>query len=223
MERLAPSAHIFRFGRFEADAGRGTLSRGGSRVRLQEQPFHVLILLLERAGEIITREELRQQLWPEGTYVDFDGSLNAILKKLRAVLGDDSGNPRFIETVPRRGYRFIAPVAVEGVAVELPASADGGVPGGPGALGVDEKASAPNVRDRVPARYLIYATFSVVILVLTVLGWYVRRDFSRHGSSRLNELPLLYQFRASLLQSSVFTTCQGGPMMAGSPPRSRKC
>ncbi|MGC1788093.1 MAG: winged helix-turn-helix domain-containing protein, partial [Terriglobales bacterium] len=73
MERLAPSARIFRFGRFEADASRGTLSRGGSRLRLQEQPFHVLILLMERPGEIVTREELRQQLWPEGTYVDFDG------------------------------------------------------------------------------------------------------------------------------------------------------
>src|ERR1017187_7160552 len=112
MEGFAPSARIFRFGLFEADAGRSTLRRGGSRVRLQEQPFRVLIWLLERPGEIITREELRHQLWPEGTFVDFDGSLNVILKKLRAALDDDSDNPRFIETVPRRGYRFIAPVTV---------------------------------------------------------------------------------------------------------------
>src|SRR5271157_3985220 len=92
MEQLAPSARIFRFGRFEADAARGTLSRGGLRVRLQEQPFRVLIWLLERPGEILTREDLRQQLWPEGTYVDFDGGLNVILKKLRAALDDDSDN-----------------------------------------------------------------------------------------------------------------------------------
>src|ERR1700730_8247381 len=113
MERLAASARIFRFGLFEANAARSTLSRGGLRIRLQEQPFRVLLLLLERPGEITTREELRQQLWPEGTYVDFDGSLNVILKKLRAAINDDSDNPRFIETLPRRGYRFIAPVSVD--------------------------------------------------------------------------------------------------------------
>ncbi len=179
MERLAPSARIFRFGRFEADASRGTLSRGGSRLRLQEQPFHVLILLLERPGEIITREELRQQLWPEGTYVDFDGSLNAILKKLRAVLDDDSDNPRFIETIPRRGYCFIAPVTVESVAVELPASADGRVPEGRAEFSVDEEALASGVPKRGPTRYIIYAASCVVLFALTVLGWRVRHDFSR--------------------------------------------
>src|SRR5271169_294340 len=130
MEHLAASARIFRFGLFEADAGRGALSRGGLRVKLHEQPFRVLIWLLEHPGEVLTREELRQRLWPEGTFVDFDGSLNVILKKLRAALDDDSDNPRFIETVPRRGYRFIAPVTVESVAVELPASANGRVLGG---------------------------------------------------------------------------------------------
>src|SRR6202140_2590643 len=134
MERLAASARIFRFGLFEADAGRSTLTRKGVRVKIQDQPFRVLRLLLERPGEIITREELRQRLWPEGTFVDFDGSLNVILKKLRAALDDDSDNPRFIETVPRRGYRFIAPVTVESVAVEPPTSALGAVLGGPAEL-----------------------------------------------------------------------------------------
>jgi DNA-binding winged helix-turn-helix (wHTH) protein len=81
------------------------------RVKIQEQPFRVLILLAEASGEIVTRETLRQELWPAGTFVDFDGSLNVIMKKLRAVLGDDPDNPRFIETVPRHGYRFIAPVS----------------------------------------------------------------------------------------------------------------
>lgn len=178
MERLAPSARIFRFGRFEADASRGTLSRGGSRLRLQEQPFHVLILLLERPGEIITREELRQHLWPEGTYVDFDGSLNAILKKLRAALEDDSDNPRFIETVPRRGYCFIAPVTVESVAVEPPASANGRLPGSLANLSADKKAPAPNMPKRT-TRYLIYAASAFAMLAVTGLGWFVHRDFSR--------------------------------------------
>ena len=103
---------IFRFGLFEADGARHTLTRKGVRVRIQDQPFRVLMLLLENAGELVTREELCKRLWPEGTHVDFDGSLNVILKKLRAAIDDDSDNRRFIETVPRRGYRFIAPVAV---------------------------------------------------------------------------------------------------------------
>src|SRR5215475_7039580 len=114
MEPGAASSKIYRFGLFETDVAKGTLTRNGIRVKLQDQPFRVLILLLERPGEIISRDELRQKVWPEGTYVDFDGSLNVILKKLRAAIDDDSDNPRFIETVPRRGYRFIAPVSAIG-------------------------------------------------------------------------------------------------------------
>jgi DNA-binding winged helix-turn-helix (wHTH) protein/tetratricopeptide (TPR) repeat protein len=176
MERLAASARIFRFGLFEADAGRGTLSRGGVRVRLQEQPFRVLIWLLERPGEVITREELRQQLWPEGTYVDFDGSLNVILKKLRAALDDDSDNPRFIETVPRRGYRFVAPVMVENVAVGSPDSIKG--------VGLEDTAEPLDRRaSKSPLPlHLVYAVSAVVLLVLVGLGWYFRRDFSRGQS-----------------------------------------
>ena len=96
----ASSGQVFRFGLFEADATRSTLTRSGVRVKIQDQPFDVLVMLLERPGEIVPREALRQKLWPEGTYVDFDGSLNVILKKLRAAIDDDSENPRFIETVP---------------------------------------------------------------------------------------------------------------------------
>ena len=113
MDRAASSEQIHRFGLFEADVALKTLTRSGVRVKIHDQPFQVLLLLLERPGEIVSREELRQVLWPQGTYVDFDGSLNVILKKLRSALRDDSDNPIFIETIPRRGYRFIAPVLVE--------------------------------------------------------------------------------------------------------------
>src|ERR1700686_5670755 len=82
------------------------------RVKLQEQPFRILSLLLLQYGEIVSRDQLRQALWPQGTHVNFEGSLNAALKKLRAALQDDAENPRFIETVPRQGYRFLAPVHV---------------------------------------------------------------------------------------------------------------
>ena len=110
---LAQSKRSYRFGLFEADVTSGELLRQGVRVRLQDQPFRVLAILLERAGQIVPREELRQKLWPADTYVEFDGSLNAVLKKLRSALGDPADNPIFIETVPKRGYRFIAPITCE--------------------------------------------------------------------------------------------------------------
>jgi Tol biopolymer transport system component/DNA-binding winged helix-turn-helix (wHTH) protein len=101
---------LYRFGLFEADLELGTLTRQGALVKLQEQPFRILTLLLEARGEVLAREELRRKIWPEGTYVEFDGSMNTALMKLRAALNDSAENPLFIETVPRKGYRFIAPV-----------------------------------------------------------------------------------------------------------------
>src|SRR6188474_2165010 len=97
-----------KFGSFELDVRLRELRTGSTRVRLQEQPFEILRLMLERPGDVVTREQLRHHLWPAGTYVDFEHSLNAAVKRLRAALGDDADNPRFVETLPRRGYRFIA-------------------------------------------------------------------------------------------------------------------
>src|SRR5213080_3228334 len=110
-------AEIQRFGTFEVDVRSGELRKKGVRLKLQEQPFQVLKALLERPGEVVTREELRSQNWPADTFVDFDNSLNTAINKLREALGDSADNPRFIETLPRRGYRFIAPVTgVDGAA-----------------------------------------------------------------------------------------------------------
>jgi cholera toxin transcriptional activator len=95
---------------FELDLSAGELRKSGVRLRLQEQPFQMLALLLERAGEVVTREELRQKLWPSDTFVDFDHSLNTAVNKVREALGDSASRPRYIETLARRGYRFIAPV-----------------------------------------------------------------------------------------------------------------
>ena len=100
---------VYRFGAFEANPETGEVLRKGVRVKLQEQPFRLLILLLENAGEIVSRETVRQSLWPGNTFVDFDASLSVAVGKLRDALGDDADNPRFIETIPRRGYRFVAP------------------------------------------------------------------------------------------------------------------
>src|ERR1700731_3531349 len=101
---------LLRFGIFEVDLRSGELRKQGVRIKLQEQPFLVLKVLLERPGEIVTREELRSQIWSADTFVDFDNSLNTSINKLREALGDSTDSPRFIETLPRRGYRFIAPI-----------------------------------------------------------------------------------------------------------------
>src|SRR5438477_2358231 len=123
----ARSSAILRFGVFEVDVRSGELRKQGARIKLQEQPFHVLIVLLQRPGEVVTREELRNQNWPADTFVDFDNSLNTAINKLREALGDSADSPRFIETLPRRGYRFITPVTgVDGAA--------GGTAPGVGAL-----------------------------------------------------------------------------------------
>jgi DNA-binding winged helix-turn-helix (wHTH) protein len=104
------NARIVRFGVFELDLAAGELRKSGVKLRLQEQPFQVLALLLERAGDVVTREELQQKLWPSDTFVDFDHSLNTAINKVREALGDSASNPRYVETLARRGYRFIAPV-----------------------------------------------------------------------------------------------------------------
>ena len=124
---------ILRFGNFELDVRSRELRRiqerrqgvpgdSGASVRLQEQPLEILRLMLERPGEVITRDELRQRLWPDGTFVDFEHSLNAAIKRLRAALGDDADNPTFIETVPRRGYRFVGSVPAGEVTAAAPSA-----------------------------------------------------------------------------------------------------
>lgn len=107
------ASNIIRFGIFEANFDTGELWRNGTKVKLQDQPFQLLALLLAKPGEIVTREELRSQLWSDHTFVDFDHGLNAAIRRLRDALGDSADNPRFVETLSRRGYRFIAPVQAQ--------------------------------------------------------------------------------------------------------------
>ena len=99
-----------RFGDFELDLEAGELRRNGRRLKLQPQPFKLLVLLTRRPGHLVTREEIRQELWPEGTFVDFDQAVNFAIKQIRETLRDAAERPLYLETVPRRGYRFIAPV-----------------------------------------------------------------------------------------------------------------
>src|SRR5882724_8397896 len=135
----------YKFDDFEADIRAAELRRNGARLKLQLQPFQVLVALLERPKDVVAREELRQRLWPEDTFVDFDHGLNTAMVKLRDVLGDSASNPRYIETIAKRGYRYLGDVqAVEeqqaapqtpsitpepqvGVAAETQRLADGGL------------------------------------------------------------------------------------------------
>jgi cholera toxin transcriptional activator len=113
----------FQFGLYELDTAARELRKNGNKVRLQEQPLQVLISLLERPQEVVTREELRQRLWPSDTFVDFDHSLNTTIAKLRDALDDTASNPRFIETLPKRGYRFVAPVSTDNPGIKAEATA----------------------------------------------------------------------------------------------------
>lgn len=154
---------IFRFGVFEADLRTGELRRKSRLIRLQEQPFQVLALLLARPGELVTREEMRQALWPADTYVDFEHGLNKAVSKLRDALDDDSGTPRYIETLPRRGYRFIAPVtslSMPSEAIESPRTA----------------ANEPDLSGDVSAPKIQWRTYATVLALgaLVILtSWFV--------------------------------------------------
>src|SRR5215472_2807185 len=100
----------FRFGVFEVDLQAGEVRKQGQKIKLQEKPFQTLVVLLEHAGELVTREQLRERLWPADTFVQFDDNLNTAVKRVREALGDSAESPRYVETVPRRGYRFLPPV-----------------------------------------------------------------------------------------------------------------
>jgi cholera toxin transcriptional activator len=106
----SPPARRYRFGAFEADASTGELRRQGIRIKLNAQPFQVLLMLLEHPGEVLTREEISRALWTDGTFVDYDHGVNSAVNRIREALGDLANSPRFVETLARRGYRFVAPV-----------------------------------------------------------------------------------------------------------------
>jgi DNA-binding winged helix-turn-helix (wHTH) protein len=175
MSDSQPARH-YRFGAFEADAASGELRRQGLRVKLNAQPFQVLLLLMERPGQLLTREEISRELWPDGRFVDFEHGVNSAVNRIREALGDTAGNPRFIETLARRGYRFIAPV-------ERIASHELQLPSAPAES--NEKTAPPGKSETEPrgrilaspqelpkASYPVVRTF-FVLLQFMYLGFYV--------------------------------------------------
>ena len=119
------AGRLFCFGVFEADEARGELRKHGVRIKLHSQPFQLLTMLLERPSDVVTREEMRQRLWGQVTFVDFDHGLNSAVNKIREALGDSASQPRYVETVPGKGYRFIAPVSQNPVRIVVVAASGG--------------------------------------------------------------------------------------------------
>jgi len=182
MTELQP-ARRYRFGAFEADAATGELRRQGMRIKLNAQPFQVLVMLLERPGELLTREEISRELWPEGTFVDEEHGVNSAVNRIREALGDTAANPRFVETLARRGYRFVAPVEhigpIENPASSFPSPASTGKAGATPELPANPPAQA-TLLDRILAspQDLPQASYSVVqtlfvLLQCMYLGFYV--------------------------------------------------
>jgi TolB-like protein/DNA-binding winged helix-turn-helix (wHTH) protein/Tfp pilus assembly protein PilF len=136
MLESSETPRLARFGLYEVDLRTGELRKQGLKIRLQEKPFQILSILLERRGDVVTRKELRERLWPEDTFVDFDNSLNTAMSKLREALGESAGSPRYVETLTRRGYRFIAPVELQEPEAEASKAAFPG-PAAPAAIESD--------------------------------------------------------------------------------------
>jgi len=168
-----------RFGVFEVDLRAGELRRNGIKVKLQEQPLQVLAALLDQPGEIVSREQLRNRLWPADTFVDFDHSLNAAIRRLRDALGDSAENPTFVETVARRGYRFLAPVS------EIPPNGHGPVP-------VERAVPAPVAAAPRSHRRWLAALIAAVLLLLAglVIGFHISQRAEAPGrTTRLTANP----------------------------------
>ena len=161
MEQAVHSPRLVRFETFEVDVRAGELRKAGVRLKLPGQPFQVLAILLERPGEVVTREELQKRLWPD-TFVDVDHNLNTAINKIREVLGDSAESPRFVETLPRRGYRFVAPV--EGTQTTE-------VPGG---SGVRQESRMPWVRRT--------SILFVVLVLLAAVGFFIYRRLQSPAS-----------------------------------------
>lgn len=177
MQQARDDPRRLRFGVFEADLRTGELRKRGVRIRLQEQPFHVLAVLLARPGELVTRDELRDGLWTADTFVDFDHGLNKAINKIREALGDSAESPRFVETVARRGYRFIAdvvPVDLEAAPLDTPAPTvtDPRRPDGSELPEVAEQAIT--VRSPRWQRTLTIAGFGMALVSLLLVGWLLR-------------------------------------------------
>jgi cholera toxin transcriptional activator len=197
------NSRIARFGEFELDLAAGELRKKGRKLRLQEQPFQILALLLERSGDVVTRDELRQKLWAADTFVDFDHGLNTAVNKLREVLGDSASSPRYIETLARRGYRFIAPLQKD----VQPDPQQPVLPAVPMAQDIDPVPLHPELEVPIPRRGLTRGLFALIQVMY--LSFYLSALFRLHAIQNLADL-FLPVWGATALAGAVMVTAGVG-------------
>jgi cholera toxin transcriptional activator len=204
-------ARLLHFGVFEVDLAAGVLRKNGARIRLQEQPFQVLIALVQNAGQVVTRDDLREKIWPADTFVDFDHSLNTAVNKIRESLGDSASSPRFVETLARRGYRFIAPVEKIATTATVPAAdaprENGRHASDPATPHAPDIVLHPELHVPLPHRGLVRALFAltqVMYLVFYVIGLAHLRGAERVASS------FLPGSRALIIVGAVLVTGAAG-------------
>ncbi len=178
-----------RFGTFEVDLAAGELRKNGVRIRLQEQPFQVLAALLQNAGRIVTRDELRERIWSADTFVDFDHSLNTAVNKIRESLGDSPSSPRFVETLARRGYRFIAPVVAGDSASEQERMSE---------AALDVVPLHPDLHVPPPRRGAVRALFALIQAMYLI--FYLAGLAHLHGAA---------------LAATIFVSARGAGFVAG--------
>jgi len=197
------SSRVLRFGVFEADLRAGELRKSGIKLRLTGQPFQVLAVLLERAGEVVTREELQQKLWAADTFVDFDHSLNTAINRVREVLGDSASSPRYVETLARRGYRFIAQIQSESPqAPEARLSAPSANPSPPAIAALHPELEVP-----IPHRGLTRGLFALIqIMYLIFYGTALIRLHAVEGVAE----SFLPPWAAAVLVGTVMITAGAG-------------
>jgi len=195
----SPAAmRVLRFGAFEADLQARELRKQGMQIKLQDQPFQVLIVLLEHAGEVVTREQLRQKLWPSDTFVDVDNSVNAAINRLREALGDSAESPRYVETLPRRGYRFVAPVTAvstldhgSGLSNAAPETVQVELPGRSQTRGIAPSA-APAIQKKILSKRLLVQLGIVAVVAAATIALILHRgDVNSTSQPAIRSLAVL--------------------------------
>ena len=191
-----PLGSLYRFGPFQVNSDSGELWKNGNRVKLQEQPFRLLVILLENAGEVVTRDDLRHRIWRDDTFVDFDSSLRVAVGKLREALGDDAENPRYVETIPKRGYRFLAPEIYPEVAHGIgelgasPSSAETAAPD-------DGRIGAPLVhRSNWSRRWMLASVLLLIVVAGIAIAFRTFRQQRPQEQAALTAVPFTASARS---------------------------
>src|SRR6202167_283825 len=191
MPGVVPNGSRYRFGPFELNTGEESLARNGIRVKLQDLPFRLLVMLLERPGEIVTREELRQHLWPENTFVECDNSLGVAIRKVRESLNDNVEAPKYVATVPRRGYRFVAPVIVHAPETKHPLEPAQEAVAVPTAAAVSDTPPNLNPAFRLRPGYLVAAGLALLLLIAGAVFRFRARPSSVSPNANVSVTPSL--------------------------------